>query len=371
MAIVENLTPDTISSVYRPIQWTFTEANSSVEKLQVEHRINGQIQATTYHLPRLGGYSVYDVDGANIASNFVTVDSADAYKGTVYTIDSAIEYDLLLKGLDENGATVSTLTSSLTYAQNIPVQHDGNQGLGNSRLVSSSSKLLTRRAAVSTIYRGEFLPTSGLVDNADGVYFKLEKFWNGSFVGDVSGSFDPSYTSEKRFLQYIDTNNSYYNNANRIDYQIFFDAGFTIPISLKYTFNIKESCEDDKEVHFMNSLGAMESFTFTGDSIETTATKKQLFKGTISKGWNMKDRGQSVLGVKSVQTIELYSKFLNTAESQMLSDLVDSPLVYIVENNNFIPVIVKDGSFATKTTNGLIQHKVVLQYSNNKIIGNV
>ena len=99
--------------------------------------------------------------------------------------------------------------------------------------------------------------------------------------------------------------------------------------------------------------------------------KRKSFRGSINKGFDIKDRGASVLGTNSTRDITLYSRFLNDSETLMLTDLINSPEVFIIENNNFIPVVVKDGTYTTKSSKGLIQFKVVLTYSNNKIVPRV
>ena len=52
-------------------------------------------------------------------------------------------------------------------------------------------------------------------------------------------------STDNRALQYIDTNNAFYDGIDEIRFKIYDDIALTTQISKEYTFKIKESCADD------------------------------------------------------------------------------------------------------------------------------
>lgn len=366
MALVEITPPATFTSAYRPICWDILNTTVGVVKVQVQHKIDGVLVATTVHLPVLGTTDSFLINGSNIASNFVTYDIADVYRGVNVTFDSEKTYELVVDGLDVTGSSLVQITSTATSIQNIPLQHKDNQNITTLELTDVNSCALSKRPTTSTIYRGEFVPFSFFSNTPSIDLFKLDTYNNGSPVSGVSGGFAERTTN--RMVQYVDTSNAFYDAADEIRFQVFTDGSFTTPLSKQYRLRIKENCNDFCEVHFLNCLGSFDSFVFTGDKETKSIVKRKKFSQSINKGFSVSDRGQSVLGTKATKEVILFSRFLNAGESEMLSDLIHSPEVYIIEDDQFCPVVVKDGSFTTNTTSGLIQYKVVLQYSNNKIV---
>lgn len=158
-------------------------------------------------------------------------------------------------------------------------------------------------------------------------------------------------------------------------YTIQFDGGSA---SDTITFNVVESdCRyDTYRLHFLNALGAFESFNFIKVSRTKTDITKNSYKAPIGGltsatawGYNKSDRSDRQFFITSKDTLTLKSDWLTEAESTWLLELVESPEVYLDDaTNGLISVTVQNSSYESKKTvnDKLFQLELEIKFSYNR-----
>jgi len=132
--------------------------------------------------------------------------------------------------------------------------------------------------------------------------------------------------------------------------------------------NIQFKIEDDDckytpyRLHWLNKLGAYESFTFTKKSFTETNIIKSKYKKTIGSmtsattyGYAITDRGDRIFNTENKDTLYLKSDWLDDYEYILLQGLIESPEIYIesilidsIQYDN-VPVTCVDNKFTSKT----------------------
>lgn len=133
---------------------------------------------------------------------------------------------------------------------------------------------------------------------------------------------------------------------------------FYTPYGDIYQFNL--ICPDPKytpfRLHFLNKLGAFDSFTFSKKSHQKGDTERQAYKkvtGSESSGsWSYQssDRQVTVFDTKVKTKYSIESDWVTDAEYQWLKELITSPVVLYQESGGmpFIPVNIETNSFEIK-----------------------
>jgi hypothetical protein len=153
----------------------------------------------------------------------------------------------------------------------------------------------------------------------------------------------------------IDTNSA-------IRYEIYFDGDTNSEV---YYYEIVDAdCRyTTYQLHWLNKLGAFESFNFTKKSAFENSISRSNYKratgalsDTDSFGYNVSDRGTRTFFTSMKDQLKLKSDWLTDEEMIYLRDLVESPEIYIaiyVDDDGTtyekIPVICTDSKFTKKT----------------------
>lgn len=151
----------------------------------------------------------------------------------------------------------------------------------------------------------------------------------------------------------IPTNTSYY--------EVFLGGN---SVSKTFRFNIEDSdCKyTTYRLHWLNKLGAYESFNFNKKNYIDTDINKSNYKritgGLTSAsafGYNISDRGTRTFNNELKDTLHLKSDWLSDQEYILLQSLIESPEIYIetlVYNGDtytLVPVTCTDKKFKQKT----------------------
>lgn len=136
----------------------------------------------------------------------------------------------------------------------------------------------------------------------------------------------------------------------------------------------KEQCKeyDVIQVLFLNSLGAFEYFSFNLVSKTSVDVKRTTYRKVLDYNYSIGDRGETVLSMDITEKMILNSDWLNDDESFLLKGCITSPEVYLILNDELIPVIVEDNSYEVKTVlnDTLFQYKLTVSKA-NQIIPNI
>lgn len=138
----------------------------------------------------------------------------------------------------------------------------------------------------------------------------------------------------------------------------------------KRTFVIdKNSYQNPVRIHFENSLGGSDAYTFTGDYMKASKTKRTSFKKSLGIGFTIRDRGTSDLGNSSDVATEVYSQMLSNAEAQWLFELTASSSVFTkaIGQTVFTPINIFTESQIVADSTQPPQLKVVFAESNEPL----
>jgi hypothetical protein len=126
------------------------------------------------------------------------------------------------------------------------------------------------------------------------------------------------------------------------------------------TRNIKKKCAkyDTYTLVFLNAFGAFDSYTFIHGKLLNENQKKRFeqMKWSLSSG-QMVDKtgrayheGSKVYAGSYKEKMQLTSDILSTGEYDWLSELINSPLVYLLDSTteDFVPVIITDSNYEFK-----------------------
>jgi hypothetical protein len=123
-----------------------------------------------------------------------------------------------------------------------------------------------------------------------------------------------------------------------------------------YTIKLKEECTrfDFTEIHFQNQLGGVDSYVFTKPNRETVSIQRvqssKPLNGFLSSdslyGYTTESYSNFVSNVDYSKTFTVSSDWLTDAEFAWLSELVQSPKVWLYNSTSgFIPIIIQDTQY--------------------------
>lgn len=127
-----------------------------------------------------------------------------------------------------------------------------------------------------------------------------------------------------------------------------------------YRFNMECECIHDKyTLHFLNKFGGFESKDFVKVSRKTIQIDKKDFgklpytvdsSGVVSykNSNNVYNESRSVYSSQFKERMTLNSDLLTDGEYSWLEELVLSPMVYMEQDGNFLPVVITENNYEPK-----------------------
>ena len=129
---------------------------------------------------------------------------------------------------------------------------------------------------------------------------------------------------------------------------------------------------------WLNPHGGFDNYTFDKKIDSNIKIKKQTYKKRLPANYSPYDAGERVFSVDSVETLTLRTSLLTQVESQLLTQLVQSPKVYMIKIYDYngakypysVPVIVEQEEFRyeQKVNDKEIFTEIKIRYANDKII---
>lgn len=145
-------------------------------------------------------------------------------------------------------------------------------------------------------------------------------------------------------------------------------SGFTGKASELYRFDLYAECSKYEPVtlHFLNTLGGFDSFTFTKRTVERVTAEKRTYERdpfTYSAGaysYNLKTGGVANYATSLTEEWELNTDWLTDSEAQLIEQLEFSPVVYMGADWNGLEKVVMPGTEFERRYNrdGLVQYTV-------------
>jgi len=147
------------------------------------------------------------------------------------------------------------------------------------------------------------------------------------------------------------------------------------------TFKINSDCfkYTNIELLFMDRLGSFIPANFELKSLRSININRSEFKRIVgdlngsSWGYNSTEFGNTPLNINEVQQLEIQTNWITESEMLFLKQLYTSPAVFIKENGQYWPVLVRTDRMPVPTYNNekLLSCKMVIEYSNNDSINTI
>jgi len=193
-----------------------------------------------------------------------------------------------------------------------------------------------------TVYRNPIA-----VDNVDR---------NGLNVVDVS----PSYLG----LPQIEVDN---NKAIQY-YELTIVASYltlNTPITKTVKYRVLEDCSLNKyQILFLNNIGGWETFMFTGVNNLGIATSQVRFERNIQPNDSQQEFNDSVKVNNMTDTISLNSRYLNREEMLWAKDIIKSPYLYLLaDDDSLIPVVMDKAEWVWNGVDELYTLNLDIRYS--------
>ena len=105
------------------------------------------------------------------------------------------------------------------------------------------------------------------------------------------------------------------------------------------TFIIDDNCyRDEFRFEWLNKLGGIDAYTFTGKHSKTSEIEKEVFKRSLNSARSIPERQTTTLKVDSKDIHNVNSGIVNYETRLWLDELLESPEVYLVVGSYRLPV---------------------------------
>ena len=320
-------------------------------------------------LIKVGSDELFRFDFSNFLQASLTFDLASLGQLQVIspTAGSVMEYVIrFIEEFDDKDGLVKTADSTVTSikrATNITLQHKETQDLDVFRSNNTSQRFLTNAPDDKLIKLTEEEQLSFLTTLTAMNYNVSTYDINGGLVLSTNKTIQDitNFRGVVPVIPPTPLNYSYFEIK-------LIDGGAVIRSETR-KFTIDTKCYDKpRRFWFLNRLSGFDAFTFTGDISEQTRSRQTKYERDLGFSFVVKDRGDTVLGVKASENFEAISDFLTKDEADWLVEMLTSPLLFIQEGSDFIPIIISSRRQVTFDTDKLIQFKIKYTYANELIL---
>lgn len=143
-------------------------------------------------------------------------------------------------------------------------------------------------------------------------------------------------------------------------------------------YNVSSICSkyENKRIYFYDRAGQIRYKNFdlvSSKNItkEVNSVRLNKDKVTVSApfnkyGSNIWEREKNITSTQTKKEIVLNTNWITEKQSKSLTDLFDSPLIWIYENNKYIPLSIKDTAYSIKTkkVDKLFNYSITCEYDN-------
>jgi len=209
--------------------------------------------------------------------------------------------------------------------------------------------------------------------------FNSDVTFNHHLIRFGSGALNLNNIASSAVIDFVGSGTIINNNTSYYDIALVGNSNF----SDIYRYNIiEDDCKYKKyRLHWLNKLGAYESFSFTKKSYTDTTIKKDNYKrisgcltSASSYGYNISDRGIRSFNIDNKDTLHLKSNWLSDQENILLKGLIESPEIYIEKltvdgvDYTLVPVTCVDSKFKEKNSlnDKVFNLDITLEYCFNR-----
>lgn len=282
------------------------------------------------------------------------------------TPNSVIEYVIqFIEEFDDKDGLIkqeSTIITSIKRAVNTTLQHIETQNLNVFTQDNTSKRFLTN-APDKVIAITEEEQLSFLTNEASAKY-KLKKFdaQGGLLLTSILGVV--TIVNNRGVIPVQVTTPINYDNFT---IELLDSNDVVISEAQKFILDLK-CFANPIRMWWLNKLGGFDAFTFTGDIKESIRSKQTSYERDLGFSFDVKDRGETVLGVKAENRLEAFSDFMTRDEAEWLQELYTSPQVFLQEGTDIIPIVILSRRQKTFDSDDLIQFKIQYKPANELIL---
>lgn len=366
--------------VYNGLVYKVASDNSGLTKFRYNCyiTINSVLIDTLVNAPAPDGYGYFDV--SRVVENYVTFnDDVLDFTGLPYKLcDDSYVNALQVSFADTYGdpsvTYARTATSSTIYPFNGSLDYFDRVDFSDVNYLSNTSRLfLTNMPRTSYLTIGQnqtltflrsstasnaYLIVKAYVDDVYTEYFTLDLPANSLSSGGRMVRIPVGWgnSSQINTALYTQSGGGDWNDIlgagtfNRLDVYLSSSPTASSVNSETFTFYLKDDvCKyTPKEIWFMNKLGALESFVFQLASTETTNVRRSSYTNArpINQISGAKsDRRQHIMNVDVDKTFTILSNWINQDEARWLEELIASPITYLNEGGELIPINILTSEF--------------------------
>ena len=126
-------------------------------------------------------------------------------------------------------------------------------------------------------------------------------------------------------------------------------SGGVVLASKTFIYNGQCSIYPIVRLHWLNKLGAFESFNFIRNSRQTEDIERKQFKAPLAIGYNKSDRLKTNYNTTINDTINIQSDWISEEQSLLFEQLATSPIIYLERSStNFISVNISNTNYEIK-----------------------
>jgi len=166
--------------------------------------------------------------------------------------------------------------------------------------------------------------------------------------------------------------------ATNYDYYTvtYLQGGITASETLKYKLRQECSPYPGSEwirVLWLNRQGGWDYFTFTRDVKKSVNITRSEYQKILDWNYSVGDRGKTIFATKAEESYTIQSNWITDKEAEWLEELMTSPEVYIIGNDNEtyysqpstaykLPIVITQNSYEVKTVMRNQMFNFVLTY---------
>jgi len=368
MAVSVTASPSYPNVTYTHILYSVSSTNSGNPQYQfvLDVKQGGERLARLKQYPNPNAIGIFDV--SRILADYIEYDENWKTSTAASPVQSVQEFDILFG--EEYGTSISSSTTV----------YDGNGNPGNPAVTPGTAE----------VFGGTVDPNNGSSFN-----WQPQAVLSNRPTRGLSISYD-EYETISLYLTSSATVTVDYNPGGPSTYSL--AAGFyTIPIGsqnigipdafteiavgigattiLDYT--LATQCNYDRvRFAFINKFGFWDYYGFNLPVKRTTSTQRNSitkpmvnYSGVVA-GYNEQRRGKDLYNVQYNDEFSVTTPLLDQAESEWLAELFESPSVFLQEGDDFLPIVITNGSYThntNKRSQKTFQYEINYQYANNRI----
>jgi len=143
------------------------------------------------------------------------------------------------------------------------------------------------------------------------------------------------------------------------------------------TYTKSEDCNYERiRFAFINKFGFYDYYGFNLPIAKTTnmtrqgLTRPMVNYSGVTAVYNNRRRGQDWYNIQYTDSVNVTTPFVDQSEAEWLSEMLESPSIYLQEGDKFIPIVITNSSYThntNKRSQKTFQYDITFEYANNRI----